>query len=101
MEIRSQRVTDGLETLSNQGLIYRFLGARLHQQAIAQWVSRYWEIKGEVSITHYSNGYFLALFTSEEVRDNIFQGGPWFYGSVSDVVCCHLPLLNLHFVMAA
>lgn len=80
VEIRSTRVSSGIKLLTNQGLICRFLGYRIQPSAIEAWVHRTWEIKGDLIVSHYSNGYFLVTFATEDDRDAIFQGGPWFYG---------------------
>lgn len=74
--IQSNRIHSGIDILEAHGVICKFLGIILTQNAIEAWIIQNWKTKGEITISHYSNGYWLALFANIKDKDDFLNQDP-------------------------
>ena len=51
------------------------------EKALCQWIKQVWKPRGEVQLHLGAKGFFTVVFTNLDDKDQIFEGGPYFYAS--------------------
>jgi len=52
-------------------------------KALTWWIKTQWKPKGEITLKMGSKGFFMTIFNLVEDQERVFQGGPYFFNSVT------------------
>jgi hypothetical protein len=80
--INSPRIEDQKQYLRDFALIGKFLGLWPSEKDLIKWIQHWWKPKGHYDLQLGSKGFFTIILHNLEDRNQIFEGGPYFYNSV-------------------
>lgn len=63
-------------------IICKFMGLWPIEKALQNWIRYHQKPKGSIDLHLGSKGFFSVVFTNIEDKDRVFEGGPYFYGSI-------------------
>lgn len=77
MEINvSNEVEEDLDLWTKHAIIGKFIGLRFSRNIIKEWVFNNWDSK--VLIKFMPTGFFIVIFSDEDVRNKILSQQNWF-----------------------
>lgn len=62
-------------------IICKFMGLWPTEKALQTWIRYHWKPKGSIDLHLGFKGFFTVVFTNIEDKDNVFEGGPYFYAA--------------------
>jgi hypothetical protein len=80
--IKTTRIEEHMQFMRDHALIGKFLGLWPSENDLSRWIMAWWNPKGDYEIHLNSKGFFTVIFYNLEDKDQIFEGGPYFYKSV-------------------
>ncbi|GLJ17683.1 hypothetical protein SUGI_0308530 [Cryptomeria japonica] len=78
----NDRIAEGKDNTPNQSLaeesiIARIIGPKKSRQSINPWIKENWG--NQVVVKFIPKGFFVAIFTEKEIRDQILNSKNWFF----------------------
>jgi hypothetical protein len=80
--IKTTRIGEHTQFMRDHALIGKFLGLWPSEKDLARWIKVWWNPKGDYELQLSSKGFFTVIFYNLEDKDQIFEGGLYFYNSV-------------------
>lgn len=62
-------------------VICRFMGLFPTERALCMWIKQQWKPKGDVRLHLGAKGFITVVFSNLEDKDQIFDGGLYFFAS--------------------
>ena len=81
VQIHSEKVRGTIELWKEKSLIGKFVGIWPKEKDLIKWISSVWNPKGHYDLQLGSKGFFTIIFFNQEDRDQILEGGPYFFFS--------------------
>jgi hypothetical protein len=76
-----------MQFMRDHALIKQFLGLCPSKKDLTHWIKVWWNPKGDYELQMRSKGFFTVIFYNLEDKENIFEGGPYFYDSAGLYLC--------------
>jgi len=67
--------------MKDNAFINKFMGIWPTEKSLKWWIQHTWKPKGQVDLKLGSKGFFTTMFSNQEDRDKVFEGGPYFFNS--------------------
>jgi hypothetical protein len=80
--IISPRIEEQKQYMRDFYLIKKFLGLWHSEKYLIKWIQHWWKPKGHYDLQLESKGFFTIILDNMEDRNQIFEGGPYFYNSI-------------------
>jgi hypothetical protein len=79
--IISLRIEDQKQYMRDFALIGKFLGLWPSEKDLVKWIQHWWKPKGHYDLQLGSKGFFTIILHNLEDKNQIFEGGSYFYNS--------------------
>lgn len=82
MIIKSEGLESHIQYMKDHALIAKFVGIWPPKRTLVWWINNTWKLKGGYDLRLGVKGFFTIIFYSMEDKNQVFEGGPYFYNSV-------------------
>lgn len=83
IELLNHRINAQIQYMKDHVLIGKFIGFWLTEKALQGWIISKWKPKGHVTLQFGPKGFFTATFNYLEDRNQVLDGGPYFFNAAS------------------
>ena len=68
--------------MASYAMICKFMGLWPTKRALQAWMKNHWKPKGDIDLHLRSKCFFTKVVTNIEDKDQVFEGGSYFYAVV-------------------
>ena len=81
LNMKSEGLEAHIQYMRDHALIAKFVGIWPMEKNLIWWINHHWKPKGGYELKLSAKEFFTIIFYSQEDKNRIFEGGPYFYNS--------------------
>lgn len=81
IKLPSYRINAQIKFMRENALIGKFIGFFLAEKVLQGWITANWKPKGHITLQLGPKGFFTEIFNCLEDRNEIIDGGPYFFNA--------------------